>query len=69
MSAGMVVMNYCSWVPIRRAYDWEVRAYERELSRIALLGGVDLGVVDGKALAPDLEGLRVMLVPTEGDAA
>lgn len=63
MSAPMTVMNYCSWVPIRRAYSWEPAAYER--AQVAEAGGQgDPGVVDGERIASDLHGLRVMLVPT-----
>ncbi len=59
----MVVMNYCSWVQIRPARPWEWATYERELLRIALRDGAETGVVDGEAIASDLHGLRVMLVP------
>ena len=63
MTAVMVVMNYCSWVPIRPARSWEPAAYERELQRLLLVhNDGDPGVVDGEAIASDLHGLRVMLV-------
>ncbi len=64
MSAGMVVMNYCSGVAIRRAHSWEIPAYEREVARTAD-GPGDAGVIDGEALSPTLAGLRVILVPDE----
>lgn len=61
----MKIMNYCSWVPIRGAASYEVAAYERELHRIAVRDGAERGVVDGHTIAPDLDGLRVMLVPAD----
>jgi hypothetical protein len=63
MSAPMVVMNYCSGVPIRPARSWEPAAYERELHRIWMRDRSETGVVDGESIASDLHGLRVMLVP------
>jgi hypothetical protein len=68
MSAAMVVMNYCSWVPIRRAYSWEDASYARALEAEAGSNG-DPGVVDGERIASDLHGLRVMLVAAEQVAA
>ncbi len=62
MSRGMIVMNYCSWVPIRAAHPWELQEYEAEVIRTALNGNT-VGVIDGEVLSPTLEGLRVMLVP------